>query len=834
MFNLNSKRMNKKFLLGMFAAAGMLLATSCSNDELIEQGSGDTATVSFTINTEGAVASRAISDGGSATVLKYQVLRVERGDYEVMYHLVGDLVTDENFNGSKTIQLQLGKGQEYAVGFWAESSEANKKGYYEISSSLTEGMSLSINYDKILNNNENSDAFFGNANITVSGNETMNVTLKRPFAQINVGASDYKAFIGGNGNNDIVNSSVVIKNAATTLNLLNGDVSGNAEVTFNGNHGAIYLNEENSSVYKPTQLLTVNETEYTWLSMCYVLPQDKEQSTTVSAEFGFEVTAGNNFTLKDGLQNLPIQRNYRTNIIGSLLTNSVDFKVVIDSKFQEPDHNVDVWDGVSDGEKPSTDETGAYVVKNAANWIWLTKNGTDNKNIKLDADINFNGNAVMTMVMNGTAEIDGQGHTLSNLVITYNKNHSEHAVGLVMGDENYASPQVVKNLTVTAATIDLDGTMFPELDGNIDGFAGVIYGDVQDNKKVTLENVHVKNSKVKGVQSVAGLVGFVASGAELNLKNCSVEKSHIDNYCVANESGFVCGLVGKVVGTLNIVENVSIKNTEIYGIYADIEKRGIRSIDAVAATYNETTGTITGYNNVVVGSDVIVKKFKTTDTFVSTAADLVTFANKVNSGKSYAGEMIVINSDIDLKGIDWQPIGQTGKPEFRGVIEGNGYTIYNLTINQDFEIPGNGAGFIGWTNHGATVRNLNFENANVTGSHYVGVVCGYHQLGEISNCKVNNSKVNAVFVNGDQDGDKCGGAIGFVGPNANIVKNIVVTNTSVKARRNAAQVIGYCYPSNNTIQNLSASNVTVEYNGNIYTDGNDNTGIVNALYGPQN
>lgn len=341
MFNLNSKRMNKKFLFGMFAAAGMLLATSCSNDELIEQVSGDTATVSFTINTEGAVASRAadISDGSNATVLQYQVYHVERGDYEVFYHPHGDLVVDKDFHGSKTIQIPLGKGQEYAIGFWAESPAANENNYYEISLYDQSGMSVSIDYSQINNNDENSDAFFGNVNFTVSGNESKTVILKRPFAQINVGASDYSDFLGGS-NNDIVNSSVVIKNAATTLNLLNGEVSGETTVTFGADHGAIYLDKNQTDCFEPIQTLTVNGTKYTWLSMCYVLPQDKDQSTTVSAEFNFEVTAGNNFTLKDGLQNIPIQRNFRTNIIGNLLTNNVDFKVEIDANFEKPDHNI--------------------------------------------------------------------------------------------------------------------------------------------------------------------------------------------------------------------------------------------------------------------------------------------------------------------------------------------------------------------------------------------------------------------------------------------------------------------------------------------------------------
>lgn len=65
--------MSKKLFLGMFAAAGMLLATSCSNDELDVAQSGDEAQVTFSLGLEGGIATRAISDGTGADVLMYAV-----------------------------------------------------------------------------------------------------------------------------------------------------------------------------------------------------------------------------------------------------------------------------------------------------------------------------------------------------------------------------------------------------------------------------------------------------------------------------------------------------------------------------------------------------------------------------------------------------------------------------------------------------------------------------------------------------------------------------------------------------------------------------------------
>lgn len=52
--------MNKKLFFGMFAAASMLLATSCSNDELNEVQSGNEAKVTFSLGLENGIGSRTI------------------------------------------------------------------------------------------------------------------------------------------------------------------------------------------------------------------------------------------------------------------------------------------------------------------------------------------------------------------------------------------------------------------------------------------------------------------------------------------------------------------------------------------------------------------------------------------------------------------------------------------------------------------------------------------------------------------------------------------------------------------------------------------------------
>lgn len=377
----------------MVATSAMVFATSCSNDEVIEQGAGDIATVSFAINTDGAVASRALSDGSGATRLFYQVYRVENGAYKV----ADEIKIKDGFHSGDNISLKLAKGQEYAVAFWAQSPVSP----YVLTSGAN-GLEVDMNYDASendipKNNTENRDAFFNCAKLTVNGDESKTVTLKRPFAQVNVGASDYDVHHA-----QIVGSSVTFSNVATTLNLMDGSVSGETTVTFTNNRGELY---SEGAVATPTQTLTVNGTNYTWLSMSYVLPTDAEASTTVSSRFEIEVADGENIILEDGLANMPIQRNYRTNIIGSVLTNNVDFKVEVDANFEKPDHNI------------TNDANELKIAAAKGGEITLSGNITLDEALKIEKDLVINLNGYNITANNGEFQI---ANTIAALISAQN------------------------------------------------------------------------------------------------------------------------------------------------------------------------------------------------------------------------------------------------------------------------------------------------------------------------------------------------------------------------------------------------------------------------------
>lgn len=304
--------MNKKLFLGVFAAAGILLATSCQNDELDAVQTGNEATVSFTLGVEGGVQTRAISDGQTANRLVYAVFDEEGNRITTIAKV------DKNANFPTTENITLAKGQTYKVAFWAQNSATSA--YV-----LDDDMNLTIDYTNSANNDEKRDAFFKTETFTVTGNAQIDVVLKRPFAQINLGVTDTDWDAAVASGIEIATSKVVIKNAFTNMDLIDGSVSGETEVVYD--FGA--TPKSSNEVLKVDLDEDGTAEEYHYLSMSYILV-DAQKSTLQDLDFTFHPTSGNDIVFDEGLNNVPVQRNWRTNIIGQILTGNIDFNISID------------------------------------------------------------------------------------------------------------------------------------------------------------------------------------------------------------------------------------------------------------------------------------------------------------------------------------------------------------------------------------------------------------------------------------------------------------------------------------------------------------------------
>ena len=350
--------MNKKLFLGMFAAAGMLLATSCSNDKLDVVQSGNEAQVTFSLAAEGSIATRAISDGTGAKKLVYAVYNANGELIKTIANadVNGQIVDNSAFDNGLTenVTITLAKGQQYTVAFWAQDPKCTAY-------TTTDLENVEVDYAG-LNNDETRDAFFKAETFTVTGNPEINVVLKRPCAQLNVGVyqTDWNAAVASGI--EIEKSKVTIEKAATSINLLTGEVEGEETVEY----GFATI---------PTQFTTPEtldvdldkdgtKEKYVYLSMSYILANDATtgyaKATLEDLDFTFAPKSGNNINFSEGLNAVPVQRNWRTNIIGKILTGDVTFNITIDP----------IYDGeYNNGEAQPVNINGVYyaTIQDAVN-----------------------------------------------------------------------------------------------------------------------------------------------------------------------------------------------------------------------------------------------------------------------------------------------------------------------------------------------------------------------------------------------------------------------------------------------------------------------------------
>ena len=146
---------------------------------------------------------------------------------------------------------------------------------------------------------------------------------------------------------------------------------------------------------------------------------------------------------------------------------------------------------------------------------------------------------------------------------------------------------------------------------------------------------------------------------------------------------------------------------------------------------------------------------------ISTAADLKALADFVNSGKAadcdadcntygnFHGYYFKQTADIDLQGVEWDPIGYDGEEGsyFAGNYDGSNYVIRNAAFDGKDNDSRNCVGIFGWVYQGS-VSNLHIENVVFSSSgfasQYVGGLAGVVFDSSITNCSVKNSTLSSA------------------------------------------------------------------------------------------
>ena len=592
----------KKTLFSLLSATALLWSTSCS-EEAIAPSVGEEAAVQFNVQlSDGSSASRAISDGTTVNKLYYEVWGTQNGELVEME----ELKSSTKVVGKQAyVSLSLVKSQTYKIVFWAQYEDENGEGHYN-TSDLT-----AIDVTPGYANDETRDAFTEVYEFTVNGAKDHTVTLTRPFAQVNFGTSDLE--LAENAGLELSTSKIVVKKAATKYNALTEEGSDEADLTF-----------DYKEISNLAEGLKVSNVDYTYLANAYVLVEggiaDKNLATV-------ELTVATNMneSIVIEVANAPLQRNYRTNVIGSLLTDQNDFTVVVDADFEEDreDHIIEVWDGVTveepeievndEGEPEAVISTGSQLA-----WLAAAVNGTlpatfqsragniQEMNIKLTSNIDlgnnpwtpigFNPNDVAGNENYFTGTFDGNGHTISNLFVDVKDQGGVGLFGAVYKAtfKNFT----LANVNIKAVESESDPANTSGAQGKKEyiacGHIGAVAGYDAKAGDIIFENVHVEGLiKIEGEtraaqgQRIGGIFGG-RNSSNVSFKNVSVkgsEGSYIKGYCST------AGVVGQAQG-VTIFENV---HTDINVYAVTFGAGGISGIAIQGSTFTNcsSAGNIT-------------------------------------------------------------------------------------------------------------------------------------------------------------------------------------------------------------------------------------------------
>ena len=803
----------KKFLLIAVAAFGMLM-TACLKDEVAQPVGGEESIVTFTVEAP-VMATRAHGDGLTATDLT--VLVYQRG---------GDLLFEKEAEmvGLKaTVELPFVNGMEYDLVFWAEAenspyalNKANKSVTYTDAAAL-------------VGNSEAYDAFYAYVNDIpeITGPVTRKVELKRPFAQLNIITND--AADAAKSDLVVKNVKVVVKKGYTAFDFVTGNGINQGAVTF----GTVA--KQSDTTLAVNYLFTGGEKSLVDVEFTY---------TDVNNKLG---TAG----LTKEYAAVPVQRNYRTNIVGSLLTSEGKFNIEILPEFKG-ERNAYVFDPANRTFTVSSVEGFLGLTELNNNWAALFSNGQGNMysdfaiqnggkgvdyyykwdwTIKLEADLDLKGITINAPInISGWGRFDGQGHTIKNVNVVTADNVATHAALFNDGKFGVIRNLVLDNVHVTGSLVgdSCAGILATDNNSSIDNITitnssvkgGKYTGGVVGYGYTSVTNCTLTNCVVKGGYKLGGIIGYIcASGENKSVDNnvligCTVKGA--DGKYAAGKGEYV---MGRIVGNYNC--NGTCKNNTVVDMTTDateyigkIENGNNVTIEnnVLGSSYGSLIIVPNGENSQIIVSDEegllkLPKLFANwTKEFTDGYGETYTnYANGAGADFYYAGRWTIkLEADIDLNNVTIDPISfRHPVPTTAPTFDGNNHTIKNAKIKTDSNTE-NMAGL--FDSPYIIFKNLKLDNIHVTGSNV-----GNSNAGILSGV-ANENVQNITITNSSVKGGKYTG--GVVGSGYTNVLNCKLNNVVVKGGYKLGGLIGYICASGSSTGDVTGNTLTdCEVNG---------------------
>ena len=535
--------------------------------------------------------------------------------------------------------------------------------------------------------------------------------------------------------------------------MLDGTVSGEEEVTYDfATIPAKFTPVETLEVDVNRDGAIQEEEKYVYLSMSYILTDNDAERTTLEADglqFTFSPENGEDIVFDEGLHAVPVQRNWRTNILGKILTGDIQFNIEIDQRF---DDNYNLM-------YPDKDDnsTAVFNVTNANELQTALNNATDGAVIYFANDITGNVTAEQKEGVNivvygngykydGTITLDGNArHTGTETLTLANINfeHTDGSIDFIVcnvggGYDGYAHNVTVKDCTfkgnsngdvvgmryrqcynmnvINCTATDVHSLMWTTGGENITVDGVNVTAKEGGLSTATTKNISVKNSTI----TVPTAYGY---GIRLNSSDDNTDLNlNIENNTITAEAPILLRQAKNNTYTITLTGNNTLLTDKVYHIITTAGEYK----DGVALSKPTGTVHITGadkFNVYPIAANTPMYAYSTTQ-LKSVVAEGYTNINLVDGTYDMTKLSAIAGKTLTFIGAGENTIFDYSSQTYNKYVSGdNGTFVFkNMTIQRST------ATFAGMAHTAST----SYENCIITGTYYV-----YETTAKFTDCKFN-------------------------------------------------------------------------------------------------
>ena len=214
---------------------------------------------------------------------------------------------------------RLIKGRTYDVVFWAMKDKNYNVNDMTAITRASETTAAESDFD----------AFTESVEVEVTGSKSETVTLKRPLAQLNLGVTldDWNAVASEETFGMKPTKMIITLTGKDTFNALTGATTGeDKEVTY-----TLDVSGED---------LVAGDETYKSIAMCYVYPDAGQENIDIT----YTIYDQDNDVIREDvtIQNIPLENNYRTNVVGGLLTGTITYTITFEKDFNTTENNATI------------------------------------------------------------------------------------------------------------------------------------------------------------------------------------------------------------------------------------------------------------------------------------------------------------------------------------------------------------------------------------------------------------------------------------------------------------------------------------------------------------